>query len=233
MACHAVQMWSLSGLVAAFLDLTIAYLLLCGSALAYFASKFLGFFGLSLPCPCNGMFMNVHSRSLCLNTLLVDFPIQKLSDVNLSVRQKFPFNNSLSPRKSDSSTTHGIVELDGEASCSSSISDARGSADLVRRESSLRAGKIDMKGKGVLCIRPRSRLRQRRGSHGKSSSLFSYDSPRRDEVIDELPFSSNKRGSWFVGDGLPSVDNAGNRSLECKFGFCFDFVFMCLVTKLY
>lgn len=236
MACHAVQTWSLSGLVAAFLDLTIAYLLLCGSAVAYFASKFLGFFGLSLPCPCDGMFINVHSRSLCLNRLLVDFPIQKLSDVQLSVRQRFPFSNSVSPKKYDSivvgdGCANGILELEGEASCSSSISDARGSPDVARRELSSRTGKIDMKGKGVFSHRPKSRLRQRKGvgSHGKNSSVFSLDPPVHEEVIDEQPyhpFGSNKRGSWFIGDASPPIDNAGNHDLECKFEFCFNLLYI-------
>ena len=148
MACQSVQMWSLSGLVAAFLDLTIAYLLLCASSAAYLTSKFLGLFGLNLPCPCDGMFINVHSRSLCFNRLLVDFPIQKLSDAQLSVRQKFPFSNSVSPRKyggsvvGDNCGGFGVIELEGDASCSSSISDCR--------EISSRTGKIDAKGKGVL-----------------------------------------------------------------------------------
>ncbi|XP_057786398.1 uncharacterized protein LOC131003862 isoform X2 [Salvia miltiorrhiza] len=223
MACHAVQVWSLSGLVAAFLDLTIAYLLLCASAAAYFASKFLGFFGLNLPCPCDGMFINVHSRSLCFNKLLVDFPIQKLSDVQLSVRQKFPFSNSVSSRKYDYSVVGdncgiGIIELEGDASCSSSISDVRESADVVRREMSSRSGKIDMKGKGVLGYRPKSRLRSRKGvsGHGKNSSLLSYDSPVFEEVSDSQlhHFNTNKRGSWSTGDGSLPTDNAGNLNFE-------------------
>ncbi|KAH6809109.1 zein-binding protein of unknown function [Perilla frutescens var. frutescens] len=224
MACQAVQIWSLSGLVAAFLDLTIAYLLLCASAAAYLASKFLGFFGLKLPCPCDGMFINVHSRGLCFNRLLVDFPIQKLSDVQLSVRQKFPFANSISPKNYDSSAVgdncaNGVIELEGDASCSSSISDARGSADVVRREMSSRTGKIDMTGKGAFSHRPKSRLRHRKGagSHGNNSSLFSYDFPVHEEVIDEQPyhdFSTSKRGSWSIGYGSLPVDNAGNPNLE-------------------
>ncbi|XP_042055069.1 uncharacterized protein LOC121799688 [Salvia splendens] len=224
MACHAVQMWSLSGLVAAFLDLTIAYLLLCASSAAYIASKFLGFFGLNLPCPCDGMFINVHSRSLCFNRLLIDFPIQKLSDVHLSVRQKFPFSNSASPRKYDASVSgdnggFGIIELEGNASCSSSISDSRGSANVVRREISSRTGKIDVKGKGVLSYRPKTRLCSRKGtgSHGRSSSLLSCDSASNEEVLDSkrgLHINKNKRGSWCSERGSLLTDNSGNHNLE-------------------
>ena len=226
MACHAVQMWSLSGLVAAFLDLTIAYLLLCASSAAYIASKFLGFFGLNLPCPCDGMFINAHTRSLCINRLLIDFPIQKLSDVHLSVRQKFPFSNSVSPRKYDASVSgdnggFGIIELEGNASCSSSISDSRRSADVARREISSRTGKIDVKGKGVLSYRPKIRLRGRKGAggHGRSSSILSYDSASNEEVLDSQPrlnLNKNKRGSWCSGLGSLLTDNAGNHKFECE-----------------
>ncbi|KAI3469974.1 hypothetical protein Pfo_026637 [Paulownia fortunei] len=189
MACQAVQMWSLSDLVAAFLDLAIAYLLLCASTVAYLASKFLGFFGLNLPCPCDGIVFNIHSKSLCLNRLLLDFPTQKVSEVQLSVKQKFPFSDSLSPKKHDYSVNgdkcvNGILEMEGEASCSS-VSDARRSIDVVRREMSAGAGKYDMKGKGVMSLRPRSRLRHRKGGggHGKYSSVSSYDHPIQEEVL--------------------------------------------------
>ncbi|XP_047983717.1 uncharacterized protein LOC125224367 [Salvia hispanica] len=214
MACQSVQMWSLSGLVAAFLDLTIAYLLLCASSAAYLTSKFLGLFGLNLPCPCDGMFINVHSRSLCFNRLLVDFPIQKLSDAQLSVRQKFPFSNSASPRKyggsvvGDNCGGFGVIELEGDASCSSSISDGR--------EISSRTGKIDVKRKGVLSYRPKSRLRGRKGAggHGKNSFVLSSDLTSHEEEKHLLHFNVNKRGSWCSGDGSQSADDDGNHNLE-------------------
>ncbi|KAK6161769.1 hypothetical protein DH2020_005150 [Rehmannia glutinosa] len=208
MACEAVQMWSLSGLVAAFLDLSIAYLLLCGSAVAYLASTFLGFFGLNLPCPCDGMFLNIHGKIFCLNTLLLDFPTQKVSDVQLCVKQKFPFSD---PTKHEYSIVgdncvNGILEIEGEASCSSSVSDARRSVDLVRKDMSGKGGKYDMKGKGVISNRPRSRLRNRKGgvAHGKYSSVSSYDPPVQDVL----------GGNGFIeGSSLP-VDNAEAHYLE-------------------
>lgn len=83
MPCQVISCWTFSTLVGAFLDLAIAYFLLCGSALAYFASKFLGLFGLSLPCPCNGLFGNPNMAK-CL---------QKVSSVQLSVKRRFPFNS--------------------------------------------------------------------------------------------------------------------------------------------
>ncbi|KAK6138570.1 hypothetical protein DH2020_027684 [Rehmannia glutinosa] len=212
MACEAVQMWSLSGLVAAFLDLSIAYLLLCGSAVAYLASTFLGFFGLNLPCPCDGMFLNIHGKIFCLNTLLLDFPTQKVSDVQLCVKQKFPFSD---PTKHEYSIVgdncvNGILEIEGEASCSSSVSDARRSVDLVRKDMSGKGGKYDMKGKGVVSNRPRSRLRNRKGggAHGKYSCVSSCD-PR----VQEEPYyhSSTKGENGFI-DG----DNAEAHHLEFR-----------------
>lgn len=44
MACQAMHSWAFIGLLGAFLDLAIAYLLLCASTLAFFASNVLGFF---------------------------------------------------------------------------------------------------------------------------------------------------------------------------------------------
>ncbi|KAL0388216.1 UNVERIFIED_CONTAM: putative myosin-binding protein 5 [Sesamum radiatum] len=216
MPCQAVQMWSLSGLVAAFLDLVIAYLLLCASAVAYLASKFMGFFGLNLPCPCDGIFFNIHSKSFCLNRLLVDFPTQRVSDVQLSVKEKFPFSDCISGKNSVSDVGdnygNGILEIEGEASCSS-VSDARKPADVARKELGSRAEKYDMKGKGVINHRPKSRLRQRRkggGGLGKYSSVASYDPPLLEGGLVVEPYShcsTNKEGNGLVGDSSIPVEN--------------------------
>uniref|UniRef100_A0A2N9G5K0 GTD-binding domain-containing protein n=1 Tax=Fagus sylvatica TaxID=28930 RepID=A0A2N9G5K0_FAGSY len=58
MSCKAIRCWTFSGLVGAFVDVGIVFFLLCASTLAYFASIFLSFFGLSLPCSCNRLFGN-------------------------------------------------------------------------------------------------------------------------------------------------------------------------------
>ncbi|KAL0376923.1 UNVERIFIED_CONTAM: putative myosin-binding protein 5 [Sesamum calycinum] len=209
-------MWSLSGLVAAFLDLVIAYLLLCASAVAYLASKFMGFFGLNLPCPCDGIFFNIHSKSFCLNRLLVDFPTQRVSDVQLSVKEKFPFSDCISGKNSVSDVGdnygNGILEIEGEASCSS-VSDARKPADVARKELGSRAEKYDMKGRGVVNHRPKSRLRQRRkggGGLGKYSSVASYDPPLLEGGLVVEPYShcsTNKEGNGLVGDSSIPVEN--------------------------
>ncbi|KAK4406098.1 putative myosin-binding protein 5 [Sesamum angolense] len=209
-------MWSLSGLVAAFLDLVIAYLLLCASAVAYLASKFMGFFGLNLPCPCDGIFFNIHSKSFCLNRLLVDFPTQRVSDVQLSVKEKFPFSDCISGKNSVSDVGdnygNGILEIEGEASCSS-VSDARKPADVARKELGSRTEKYDMKGKGVVNHRPKSRLRQRRkggGGLGKYSSVASYDPPLLEGGLVVEPYShcsTNKEGNGLVGNSSIPVEN--------------------------
>lgn len=163
MACEAVRLWSLSGLVAAFLDLAVAYFLLCASAVVYLASKFLGFFGLNLPCPCDGMFITAPDKALCFNRLLIDFPTRTVSDVQLCVKQRIPFSYSECPREyvyriSGDNCVNGILEIEGGASCSS--------VELIRSGNE----KYDVKGKGVLNLRARSRLRRpRRGFNGDAT----------------------------------------------------------------
>ncbi|KAL3628099.1 hypothetical protein CASFOL_028201 [Castilleja foliolosa] len=166
MACQTVQTWDFIGLVAAFLDLAIAYLLLCASAVAYVASQFLGFFGLSLPCPCDGMFLNTNGKTLCLNKLLVDFPIHKVSDIHLSVKHRFPFGD---PKRCcdydfsvDSFVNKETLEIEGEGLCSSVTS-----VDSVGKK------KCELKGKGVISTdRSRSRLRHRKYSSVSSCDVF-------------------------------------------------------------
>ncbi|KAL9688420.1 hypothetical protein QQ045_032841 [Rhodiola kirilowii] len=91
MDCEAIHSWSFSRLVGAYLDLAITFLLLCGATLAYAASRFLAFFGMSLPCPCNGMFGDPN-KDLCLQKFLLEHPTQNISAVQMSVKSKFPFD---------------------------------------------------------------------------------------------------------------------------------------------
>ncbi|KAL7105760.1 hypothetical protein ACP275_07G065100 [Erythranthe tilingii] len=211
MACQAVQMWSLSNLVAAYLDLAIAYILLFASVVAYVASKFLGFLGLNLPCPCDGMFFNIHSRNICLNSLFVDFPTQKVSNVQLSIKHRFPFSDSTCPKNHDysiiggnnnsNSNVNGVLEIEGDASCSS-VSDAR--------------KPIDMKGKGAVSYRQRGRFRKHRkasGSVGKYSSVSSYDHPLHEPYCHS---STDKGENVFTNgdDNKPSTTLETNHSSD-------------------
>lgn len=222
MACQ-VHTWSLSGLVASFLNLAIAYLFLCVSAVAFFASKFLGFFGLNLPCPCK----NIPGNNNCFNRLLVDFPAQQVADVQLSVKEKFPFNDSIWARSHSNhigagNCANGILEIEGDASCSS-VSDVRQSRNVVGREFGQWDEEYDVKGKGVISYRPRIRLhrRSRKGGvdHGNYSAVSSYDPSLHEEILGSIPHShssSNKGGDGIIrGISLP-VDYGGAYHIEYK-----------------
>ncbi|KAL8240198.1 hypothetical protein R6Q59_013553 [Mikania micrantha] len=175
MNMQSTRFWTFGTLVGAFLDLFIAYFLLCASTIALFAVKFLGFFGLSLPTPYNGL---LGIRSPDYRSLLVDYPTDKISAVHFSVTRKFPFdsilfgvhnlnlNKDLNLKNGD-----GLVEFEGEASCSSK-SDAR---KLVGNEIDdsgvvfeMKRG-FDMKGKEGLNYRFRGGFRLRRKAGFDSS----------------------------------------------------------------
>ncbi|XP_052190387.1 uncharacterized protein LOC127800037 [Diospyros lotus] len=231
MACQAMHSWTFSGLVGAFLDLAIAYLLLCASTLAVFASKFLGLFGLHLPCPCDGLFANP-GGNYCLHRLLVDHPIERVSSVQLSVRSKFPFG-SIWPKDQNyhlnlkligdkENDVNGFVELEGDASCSS-ISASRKTenvsrGDLVTRNESgkglvihsllhAKEGRFDLKGKGIMNQRPRSGFRRRRKcviDSGKASSASSYDP----SCVDACSHSNiNRKGCEEIERNSVPVDS--------------------------
>ncbi|KAL7219889.1 hypothetical protein ACSBR2_012868 [Camellia fascicularis] len=184
-------------LVGAFLDLAIAYLLLSEATLAFFASKFLGFLGLCLPCPSNGLLGNANSN-YCLKRLLIDCPIETVYSVQLSVNTKFPFDSI------------------GKASCSS-ISGARKLQNVVERDLILRnelvrgfdgvnssvhveKGGFDLKGKGIVNQRPRNGLRRRRkglADYAKVSPVW-FDPSYADD------------------QSCSSMDRKGNNEIECS-----------------
>ncbi|XP_010435239.1 PREDICTED: uncharacterized protein LOC104719093 [Camelina sativa] len=94
MRCREVRSWTFKGLVAAFVDLSVAFSLLCASSLVYLSSNFLGLFGLELPCPCDGLFSNPN-KNKCFQESLVNFPVKKISSVQRSVRNRTPFDSVL------------------------------------------------------------------------------------------------------------------------------------------
>lgn len=91
MACEEIQSWSFPALVGAFLDLAIAYLLLCASTSAFLAANFLRLFGLRLPCPCDGLFGDP-TGGRCLQRLLVAGPGERVAAVQRAVKGRFPFD---------------------------------------------------------------------------------------------------------------------------------------------
>ncbi|XP_023528192.1 uncharacterized protein LOC111791180 isoform X2 [Cucurbita pepo subsp. pepo] len=124
MACEAVQLWTFNGLVAAFLDLGIAFLLLCATSLVFFTSKFLALFGSCLPCPCDGLFGNLGSDH-CFQKLLVDCSSKRISSVLHSTREKFPLDSMWDQEPKccfksmsvhERNAKEACVEFEGEAS---------------------------------------------------------------------------------------------------------------------
>lgn len=189
MACQVIiQSWTFFRLGGAFLDLAIAYFLLCCSAIAFFVSKFLSILGLTLPCPCNGLF-GYPTRAPCLQRLLVDCPTETISSLQLSVKTKFPFDSILARKDhcqlnlklvEERYSDDGVLELEGEASYSS-FSDPRRSQHSLSASDSF--GKFDVKAKGAATQRPRCGLRRRRRAsidNGKFTSGSSYDHVRSD-----------------------------------------------------
>lgn len=92
MRCQEVRSWTFKGLVAAFVDLSVAFSLLCASSLVYLSSKFLGLFGLNLPCPCDGLFSDPH-KNKCFQETLGNLPVKKICAVQRSVKNRTPFDS--------------------------------------------------------------------------------------------------------------------------------------------
>lgn len=131
--------WTFSGLMDAFSDLALAYFLLCISALAFFASKFLALFRVFLPCFCDGIFGYGKGR-ICWHFLLIELPINKLRHIQFLAWNNFPFNVIRNVVNIYLSYQDGVQHLEGEA-CSSSVS---GSASPLRNYGS------DAKGKRIM-----------------------------------------------------------------------------------
>ncbi|KAF8394108.1 hypothetical protein HHK36_020313 [Tetracentron sinense] len=197
MGCHTIHSWTFCGLVGAFLDLALVYLLLWGSTLAFFASKFLGFFGLYLPCPCNGFFGNPNSK-MCFQRLLVDCPSEKISSVQMSVKSKFPFDSIWIKNQGchlnvklvrDRDHSDGLVEIEGDSLPrnegvgrglinSSNVHEGPRNEGVGRgliNSSNVHEGRSDAKSKGIVNQKTRSGLRRRRRAAGGYGRFTSSD----------------------------------------------------------
>ncbi|KAJ7950435.1 Myosin-binding protein 2 [Quillaja saponaria] len=126
MAFQEIHSWTLSGIIGAFIDLVLAYFLLCGSAICFFAAKFLSIFGLYLPCPCKGFF-GYRDSNLCFHKMFFDWParqikfvqmlaLKMLSDV-VVLRDQSCNSNARLIREGTSD--NGVVKMEGDVSCSS------------------------------------------------------------------------------------------------------------------
>lgn len=228
MSRQGTRFWTFNSLVGAFLDLSIAYFLLCGSAIAFFAGKFLGFFGLSLPSPSNGFFGIPNSD---LNSLMVDYPTDRISAVQFSVTRKFPFDSiffSLQNRNASDRLILGsgdrFKELEGEAS-SSSISDARKVIKNETDDSGVQIGKergFDMKGKGALNYRVRGSFRRRkRGSvdsrkHSSVSSSPNWITCVEQQSNDKEHVAGVEENSILSGDNSCNYEAQTPTSVKCN-----------------
>lgn len=175
MALYTVRSWTIWGLIGAFVDLAVAYFLLCASAFVFFPYKFCNLLGLDLPCPCNGVF-GYRNSYLCWHKLLIDLPGRNILYVQMMIKSKFPFDLiwfQYQPCNSDRVLCscricdHGVLELENEA-CSSSFWNPK-FQNLVDRESG-----FDAKGKKIVKQRYGTRRRRRSSlAYGKSSFMQS------------------------------------------------------------
>ncbi|KAF8088504.1 hypothetical protein N665_0538s0005 [Sinapis alba] len=117
MRCQEVRCWTFSGLVAAFLDLSVAFTLLCASSLVYLTSKLLSVFGSNLPCPCDGMFSDPR-KNKCFQETLVNLPVEKISSVQRSVKSTTPFDSVL---YKEAGERRGDVEFEKEVFSTPSV----------------------------------------------------------------------------------------------------------------
>ncbi|XP_012492884.2 uncharacterized protein LOC105804721 [Gossypium raimondii] len=172
MVSCTIPSWTLIGLVRSFLDLTLAYFLLCGSGLGFFAWKFFHVFGIHLPCPCSGFF-GYQNTNLCWHKLLIQWPRTMIYSVQHQALDRFPFNSvsfndsNAKPINTDGKFGIGIIELEGEA-CSTSLSGLR-LQTIVDKDSG-----YDAKGKRTINQKPKSGTRRRRraaSGNGKSSAV--------------------------------------------------------------
>ncbi|KAG0455376.1 hypothetical protein HPP92_024668 [Vanilla planifolia] len=167
MACRAVERWTLSSLVGAYLDLALAYLLLVGATTAYFVSKILYLFSLSLPCCCDGQFGH---PACCQTRFLLDLPTSRLAAVHRSLRSRFPFDCLLPAGVSSSSSPGcryavGLPSEDCDSCCSASVSSISGPSRRLSLSAPLRDAAVErpeIRGKGV-------RLRRRHRSRAWNS----------------------------------------------------------------
>ncbi|KAK4742897.1 hypothetical protein SAY87_000898 [Trapa incisa] len=206
--------WTLMGLILAFLDLSVAYFLLCISAVGFFFTKLCGFFLFFIPCPCIGLLDFVDSR-LCLRKNLIGIPLRIILVVHVLIRSRFPFTHIYYDEqectfklKDDRNRgfVYGFLDLDGEV-CSGS------GKGLISRGSRDR-GTGGVKGKGLMSQKQQKSIRRRRrvalgnGNHSlqlriqESSGVtgrvsFCGDS---EVVRNEVDGSLDRREENFQGD---------------------------------
>lgn len=145
MSLHEIHPWTLSGLLGAFLDLALVYVLLCISATAFIPCKILKMIGLFLPCPCSG-FYGRQNANLCFRRLLFNWPKRKISSVLHFVKTRFPFDLLLVDDQIGNSNRK--LQTKGVPQSQQNLAD--------------KDGDYDRKGKRVMYQRPRTKIRRGR-----------------------------------------------------------------------
>uniref|UniRef100_A0A6M2EIQ3 GTD-binding domain-containing protein n=1 Tax=Populus davidiana TaxID=266767 RepID=A0A6M2EIQ3_9ROSI len=225
MPCQEIKSWAFDELVGAYLDLAIAYSLLCASTFAFFAEKFLGLFGLRLPCPCNGLFGD-HNRNKCWRRVLADRPSENISSVLFSTKSRFPFDSMCDKHLNFESSVGTINEvncgsdnggLEGEAWCGS-LRERKSGKGVERSVVNVKEGKLDVKERGFSIQKGRylRRRRQVAADKGLFSSVSSYDhSQSNSRTHPQSPASVNKlMNKDHEGDKVPASSGAGALHFE-------------------
>ncbi|KAJ0245508.1 GTD-binding domain-containing protein [Hirschfeldia incana] len=219
MRCEEVRSWTFPGLVAAFLDLSVAFSLLCASSLVYLTSKLLGVFGLNLPCPCEGMFSNRHK---CFQETLVDLPVRKISSVQRSVKSTTPFVSVLYKEEANGGgkKRKGEVEFQKEEvfstpPCVKEVEDAS-CFDLLTSQS-LKKGSFKVKSKRLSFHRSPYGLKSKKNSPQSPASVmecFEESDPLLVNSRDLEDVSSLRKSVSLCSIGCEESDGGRNKRPE-------------------
>ncbi|XP_050206529.1 uncharacterized protein LOC126656094 [Mercurialis annua] len=229
MGFRAVRSWSLSSLIKAFIELSIAYTLLCGSLFSFIPSKLLSALGLYFPCPCTGFF-GYQNYDLCFHRLLIDWPITKIATIQELAKTRFPFDliwfdhqscNLHVERIGIRNCSNGVFVVEGDA-CSGSISGPICESSVDKEFES------DLKGKRSLNQKQKPGVRRRRRAalgYGKNFPATSFTSTGTNLVGVGIPyhvydgsvmrteFSDCLDPGSAVEDGFVGDQNARNSSI--------------------
>lgn len=174
--------WTLIGLIKAFVDLLVAYVLLCGAFIVFLVSKFLNLLGLSLLCPCNGLF-GLRKSSLCWHKLLLDFPVEKIHHVKILAQSRFPLTMVQNGTK--------FHEPEGEA-CSSSVPTLMSPPRNYKKDNG-----FDSKGKKFINQKRKSGFRWRRKATLDSAKVFPLSSSDDSQLLSATPECSSNRSQMI------------------------------------
>ncbi|KAE9603364.1 putative GTD-binding domain-containing protein [Lupinus albus] len=217
MALQEIHSWTFGGLIGAFIDLVVAYFLLCGSAIAFFASKLFRIFGLYFPCPCKGSF-GYRNSSFCVHKLLFEWPSRKICSIRVIAAKRFPFDlvrvtgNScnacekiVEEKKYDNNR---LVELEDEPSCSSCSGPHL--LSLVDKENG-----YDAKGKRIINPKRRSGIRRMRRGNYDPGRLPCDDSIIRDQMSKSVTRASAKEVNMLDIEDAETSHNLDERTSHC------------------